>query len=56
MVVGAEPHCFGVRLVNGRFSDPIYCKRSRRKFVWLGRTCELHNQSRRATMIIEEEN
>jgi transposase InsO family protein len=56
MVVGAEPYCFGVRLVNGRFSDPAYFKRSRSKFVWLGRTCELHNQGRRVMLIIEEEN
>jgi hypothetical protein len=26
MVVGAKPRCFGMRLENGRFSDPTYCK------------------------------
>jgi hypothetical protein len=29
MVVGVDPHCFGVRLENGRFSDLTYCKKSR---------------------------
>jgi hypothetical protein len=56
MVVSVELRCFGVRLVNGRFSDPTYCKRLRRKFVCLGRTRELHNQGRRAMLIIEEKN
>jgi hypothetical protein len=34
---------FGMRLENGMFLDPTYCKKSRSKFVWLGRTCELRN-------------
>jgi hypothetical protein len=33
MVVGAEPHCFGVRLENERFFDPTYYKKPRDKFV-----------------------
>jgi hypothetical protein len=52
MVIGVELHCFGARLENGRLSDPTYYKKLRRKFVWLGRTCELCNQLRRATPII----
>jgi hypothetical protein len=55
MVVGVELHCFGVRLENGRFLDPIFCKKPRSKFVWLGRTCEFGNRGRRATPIIGEE-
>jgi hypothetical protein len=31
---------------NGRFLVPTFCKKSRSKFVWLGRTCELCNQGR----------
>jgi hypothetical protein len=34
---------------------PTFCKKPRSKLVWLGRTCELHNQGRRATLIIGEE-
>jgi hypothetical protein len=34
MVVGAELYCFGVKLENGRFLDPTYCKKLRDKFVW----------------------
>jgi hypothetical protein len=26
MVIGAEPHCFGMRLQNEKFLDPTYCK------------------------------
>jgi hypothetical protein len=47
MVVGAKLRCFGVRLENGKFSDPIFCKKPRSKFVWLGRTYELRNHRRR---------
>jgi hypothetical protein len=46
---------FGVRLENGRFLDPTFYKKPRSKFVWLGRTCELHNRGRRATPIIGED-
>jgi hypothetical protein len=55
MVIDAELHCFEMRLENERFSDPTYCKKLRSKFVWLGRTCELLKQGKRATLIIEEE-
>jgi hypothetical protein len=54
MVIGAEPHCFGVRLKNRRFLDLTYCKKPRSKFVWWGRICGLHNQDRKATPIIGE--
>jgi hypothetical protein len=43
MVVGVELRCFEVRLENERFLDPTFCKKPRSKFVWLVRTCELHN-------------
>jgi hypothetical protein len=56
MVVGVELRYFGVRLENGRFLDPTYCKKPRSKFVWLGRTYELRDQGRRATSIIGEVN
>jgi hypothetical protein len=39
-----------------RFSDPIYCKKPRSKFAWLGRTSESRNQNKRATLIIGGEN
>jgi hypothetical protein len=55
MVVDVEPHYFGMRLENRRFLAPTFCKKLRSKFVWLGRTNELRNQGRRATLIIEEE-
>jgi hypothetical protein len=55
LVIGVELCCFGVRLENGRCLDPTFCKKSRSKFVWLGRTCELRNRGRRATPIIGEE-
>jgi hypothetical protein len=55
MVEGVELHCFGVRLENRKFLDPTFWKKPRSKFIWLGRTCELHNQGRRATPIIGEE-
>jgi hypothetical protein len=54
MVIGDELHCSGVRLENGRFLDPTFCKKPRSKFVWYGRTYELHNQGKRATLIIGE--
>jgi hypothetical protein len=43
---------FGVRLENGWFLDPTFCKKPRSMFVWLGRTYELRNRGRRATPII----
>jgi hypothetical protein len=55
VVIGVKLRCFGVRLENGRCLDLTFCKKSRRKFVWLGRTCELHNLGRRAMLIIGEE-
>jgi hypothetical protein len=55
MVIGVKLHYFGMRLENGRFSDPTYCKKPRSKFVWLGRTYELHNKGRKATPVIGEE-
>jgi hypothetical protein len=55
MAIDAELHCFGMRLENGTFSDLTYCKQPRSKFIWLGRTCELLNQGKRATLIMEEE-
>jgi hypothetical protein len=54
--VGAKLRCFGMTLENERFSDPTYCKKLRTKFVWLGRTFELHSPDKRATLIIGEEN
>jgi hypothetical protein len=56
MDVYVELRCFGMRLENKKFSDPAYCKKPRSKFVWLGRTFELHNRDKRATPIIGEEN
>jgi hypothetical protein len=55
MVIGVELNYFRVRPENGRFLDPTFCKKPRSKFVWLGRTCELHNRGRRATPITGEE-
>jgi hypothetical protein len=55
MDIGVELRYFEARLENGRFSNSTYCKKLRSKFVWLGRTCELHSQGRRATSIIGEE-
>jgi transposase InsO family protein len=56
MDVGAELRCFGMRLENERFLDPTYHKKSRSKFVWLGRAFELRSLDKRATPIIGEEN
>jgi hypothetical protein len=56
MDVDVELRCFGMRLENIKFSDLTYCKKPRSKFVWLGRTFESHNQDKRATPIIGEEN
>jgi hypothetical protein len=50
MVIGDELRCFGVKLENGRCLDPPFCRKPRNKFVWLGRTCELCNLDRRATL------
>jgi hypothetical protein len=55
MIIGAELHCFGVRLENGRFLAPTYYKKPRSKFAWRERTCELRNIGRRATPNIGEE-
>jgi hypothetical protein len=56
MVIGAKLYYFGMRLENGRFSDPTFYKKLRSKFAWLGRTFESHNQGRKATPVIREEN
>jgi hypothetical protein len=56
MDIDVELRCFGMRLENGRFSNPTYYKRPRSKFAWLDRTFELRNQGRKATSIIGEEN
>jgi hypothetical protein len=56
MIVGVELHYFRMRLENGRFSDPTNYKKPRSKFVWLGRTYELHNRGRKAIPVIGEEN
>jgi hypothetical protein len=55
MVIGAEHRCFGMRLENRRFLDPIYCKKPRSTFVWWERTYKLHNLGRRVMTIIGEE-
>jgi hypothetical protein len=52
MDIDVELHYFKMRLVNRRFLDLTFFKEPRRKFAWLGRTCELHNQGKRATPII----
>jgi hypothetical protein len=54
--IDVKLHCSGMRLENGRFSDPTHYKKPRSKFVWFGRTFESHNQDKRATPIIGEEN
>jgi hypothetical protein len=56
MDVDVGLHCFGMRLENGKFLDPTYCKKPRSKFVWLGKTFVSRNRDKRATSIIEEEN
>jgi hypothetical protein len=56
MVIDAKLHYFGMRLENGRFSVPTFCKKPRSKFIWFGRAYELRNQGRRAMPIIGEEN
>jgi hypothetical protein len=56
MDVDVKLHCFEMRMENRKFSDLTYCKKSRSKFVWLGRTFMSHNRDKRATPIIGEEN
>jgi hypothetical protein len=56
MDVDAELRYFGMRLENGRFLELTFYKKLRNKFIWLGKTCELRNQCRIATLIIGEEN
>jgi hypothetical protein len=56
MDVDVEICCFGMRLDDGRFLDPTYCKRPRSKFIWLGRTFVSRNRDKRATSIIGGEN
>jgi hypothetical protein len=55
MVMGVELRCFRVRLENGRFLDPTFCKKPRSKFVWLARTYELRNRGKRAMLNIGED-
>jgi hypothetical protein len=52
MVEGVGLHYFGMRLESRKCLDLTFYKRLRSKFIWLGRTCESHNQDRRATPII----
>jgi hypothetical protein len=52
---GVGLRCFGARWENGKFSDRIYWKKQRSKFVWLRKTFVSRNQDRRATPTIEEE-
>jgi hypothetical protein len=52
---GVELCCFGMKRENGKFSDPIYWKKKRSKFVWLGKTFVLRNRDKRATPTIEGE-
>jgi hypothetical protein len=56
MDVDVKLRCFGMRLENERFSDPIFCNKLRSKFTWLGRTFESCSQDKRAMPIIVEEN
>jgi hypothetical protein len=56
MDVDAEICCFGMGLENERFLDPTYCKKSRIKFIRLGRTFELCSPDKRGTPIIGGEN
>jgi hypothetical protein len=56
MDIDAELRYFRMRLENERFSDLMYCKKPRSKFVWLGRTFVSCNRDKRATPIIGEEN
>jgi hypothetical protein len=48
--------CFEMKLGNGKFLDPTYCKKLKSKFVWLGRTFVSRNRDKRATPTIGEEN
>jgi hypothetical protein len=52
MDVGVKLHCFGMRLENERFLDPTYCKKTRSKCIWLGRTFESRSPDKRAMPII----
>jgi hypothetical protein len=56
MVIDIRHRCFGVRLENGKFLDPTFCKKPRSKFVLLGRTFVSRNRDKRATPTIGEEN
>jgi hypothetical protein len=56
MVIGAEPHYFGMRLENGSFLNLTYCKKPRSKFVWLARTFVSRNRDKRPMSIVGEEN
>jgi hypothetical protein len=56
MDVDVELYCFGIRLENGKFLGPTYCKKPRSKFIWLGRTFMSRNRDKRAMSIIAEEN
>jgi hypothetical protein len=53
MDIDIEPHCFGMRRENGKFSNLTYWKKPRSKFVWLGKTFVSRNRDKRATPTIE---
>jgi hypothetical protein len=55
MVEDVKLCCFGMRLENGKFSDLIYWKKPRSKFVGLGKSIVPRNQDKRATSTIERE-
>jgi hypothetical protein len=47
--------CFGMRLENGKFSDSTYWKKSRTKFISLGKTFVSCSRDKRAMPTIEGE-
>jgi hypothetical protein len=56
MVIGVEPHCFGMILENGKFLDPTYYRMPRDKFGWWERTIGLCGRGRRVMPTMGEEN
>jgi hypothetical protein len=34
MDLDVELRCFGMRLENGKFLDPTYCKKAKDKYIW----------------------
>jgi hypothetical protein len=55
MVEDVKLRCFEMRLENEKISDLTYWKKSRSKFVWLGKTFMSRNRDKRATSTIEGE-